>query len=234
MSHVHLSSRSRVFTPLGCADRCQSAREVGRACHSEKSPRWLLVWPAASDQSETSRDRWDRDPAGPVPSLSASRPGDHFISACDRAGCGRPGRPHGGGCGDHHHGRSRPWGGVAQRGLRTSGAPQRTAAGRTKLHRRARAAGASQCELRGAHAGRWRVGADLAVGRDCGWPCRLGRAAPRWLLGDRVDRRPARRRFRRSPRLLRTRSGDAGDPALHRVQSRTRASSCRPRAQPPG
>ena len=59
-------------------------------------------------------------------------------------------------------------------------------------------------------------GADLPVGCDRHRHGRLGRAARGGLLRNRFHRRPARRRYRRSPGLLRARWQDARDPALCR------------------
>ncbi len=64
--------------------------------------------------------------------------------------------------------------------------------------------------------GQGKSGADLAVGRHCRRHGGLGGAARGRLFRDRVDRRSARRRYRRPARLFRAGREDAGDPALYR------------------
>ena len=63
---------------------------------------------------------------------------------------------------------------------------------------------------------RGKSGADLAVRRHRRGHGGLGGAARSRIFRDRVDRRPARRRYRRSARLLRDGRKDAGHPALYR------------------
>ena len=69
---------------------------------------------------------------------------------------------------------------------------------------------------------------DLAVGRHCCRHGRLGRRPFGRFFCGRVDRRPARCRFRGSARLLRARFTHPCNPALHRIDQGRRASSCRP------
>ena len=63
---------------------------------------------------------------------------------------------------------------------------------------------------------RGQSGADLPIRRHCRGHGGLGGAARRGIFRNRVDRRPARRRYRRSARLLRAGPQDACDPALYR------------------
>ena len=127
----------------------------------------------------------------------------------------------------HRHGRPRSWPGLALRLTRPPSA--------ARARRPARQRSATNClfggvivpaaRLNASFAGGacrapGRPRADLAVrwhGRRDG---RMGGAAVDRLLGDRLDRRPDRRRHRRPGRLFRARSSHARDPALCRGAAR--------------
>ena len=88
---------------------------------------------------------------------------------------------------------------------------------RAELPWRDGAAREAQRELCGPDAAGRRPRADIAVGRHCRRHGRLGRRPFDRLFRRRVDRRPARCRFRGPARLLRARFPHPRDPALHRI-----------------
>ena len=118
-------------------------------------------------------------------------------------------------CG-HRQRRPRPWPGLDRGSHRTRGAGASHAPDRPELPRHHDAAHQAQCELCRAYAARRQSCADLAVRRDRGRHGGLGRAEIRRLLRHRLDRRPARRRYRRSARLFCARPRYRRDPALYR------------------
>ena len=162
---VDLSPGQALPAAIGRHGRRQSAREVSRPRGPAQSARGGARWADLSGQSGLRGDRRDARGAKPRRASVRARGRGHRNASRHGTEDRRPSRRARHLRRHHRHGRPRSWPGLALRRGRQGGARQGPAARRPELPRRHRSGGAAQRLVRGAHAGRRRPRADLAIRR---------------------------------------------------------------------